>query len=462
MIPKADILNLAKEDRLRDTTVQKDYALGWLLYGIAEHPRLSRWVFKGGTCLKKCFFETYRFSEDLDFTIPSSEALNEEVIRQSLIDVSNWVHEESGIVIPTERIKVEGYSNKQDTESFQAKLFYSGPLRLPRSSQPRIKFDITQHEVLVDPPDHRAVFHGYRDALEPAPRVACYSVNEVLAEKTRALYERRGRARDVYDVVHISRNFREEIPRRLRSALRQRNSRSKGSSSRHRSRSSMESTRRGSRRTGINSCGTNFRTCRDWVHSWPSSSTRSHGGCSLNSPNRPRPDSQRSLPSRCCLGLTFGALGPGSGRAPSGCRTRSDSRRETVYWRESRITAVNGRLSPTPSGRRGPATFCCTGTRSTRQGFRRVGSRRTRSRRLWVPTCSMVHSPRGGQWSCSGAYLLGAGGSIGSIHYLPDEAPDLSRPTWARSGPGDLAEHAIEVGLAPLVEVHGEAPEGLG
>lgn len=26
------------------------------------------WVFKGGTCLKKCYFETYRFSEDLDFT----------------------------------------------------------------------------------------------------------------------------------------------------------------------------------------------------------------------------------------------------------------------------------------------------------------------------------------------------------------------------------------------------------
>ncbi len=26
-------------------------------------------MFKGGTCLKKCFVETYRFSEDLDFTV---------------------------------------------------------------------------------------------------------------------------------------------------------------------------------------------------------------------------------------------------------------------------------------------------------------------------------------------------------------------------------------------------------
>jgi len=34
---------------------------------------------------------------------------------------------------------------------------------------------------------------------------------EVLAEKSRALYERQGRARDVYDVVHLSRAFRETI-----------------------------------------------------------------------------------------------------------------------------------------------------------------------------------------------------------------------------------------------------------
>lgn len=211
MIPKAEILALAKEDRLQNTTVQKDYVLGWLLYGIVQHPILSRWVFKGGTCLKKCFFETYRFSEDLDFTVPEAEQLAEDAIRSSIVELTEWVHEESGITFPIERLKVEIYENKQGTTSYQAKLFYSGPLGLPRSAQQRIKFDITQHEVLVDSPDHRAISHGYSDALDPPPRIACYSVNEVLAEKTRALYERQGRARDVYDVVHISRNFREEI-----------------------------------------------------------------------------------------------------------------------------------------------------------------------------------------------------------------------------------------------------------
>ena len=74
MIPKASIDELAQVDGLLPTTVDKDYVLGWLLYGIAVHPYLSQWVFKGGTCLKKCFFETYRFSEDLDMDLISHDS----------------------------------------------------------------------------------------------------------------------------------------------------------------------------------------------------------------------------------------------------------------------------------------------------------------------------------------------------------------------------------------------------
>ena len=57
----------------------------------------------------------------------------------------------------------------------------------------------------------RMVHHGYSDAAQPAPMVLCYTINEILAEKTRALVQRNGRSRDVYDVVNISRNFRDSI-----------------------------------------------------------------------------------------------------------------------------------------------------------------------------------------------------------------------------------------------------------
>ncbi len=76
LINKDQILLIANETGLRPNIVEKDYVLGWLLAAIHENPTYSNsWVFKGGTCLKKCYFETYRFSEDLDFTLRDSSQL---------------------------------------------------------------------------------------------------------------------------------------------------------------------------------------------------------------------------------------------------------------------------------------------------------------------------------------------------------------------------------------------------
>ncbi len=48
--------------------VVKDHILGYLLAGIAVTPGLGdQLAFKGGTALRKCWFPTYRYSEDLDF-----------------------------------------------------------------------------------------------------------------------------------------------------------------------------------------------------------------------------------------------------------------------------------------------------------------------------------------------------------------------------------------------------------
>ncbi len=89
MIDHSDILARADEWDLREDVVEKDYVLGWMLWGIGVHTRLhSEWVFKGGTCLKKCFFETFRFSEDLDFTVTEGNSITAEEVKSSLARVS--------------------------------------------------------------------------------------------------------------------------------------------------------------------------------------------------------------------------------------------------------------------------------------------------------------------------------------------------------------------------------------
>jgi predicted nucleotidyltransferase component of viral defense system len=78
VIGKRELQQLQGEWTLDLGVIEKDYVLGWLLAGIAHHPALSRtWAFKGGTCLRKCYYETFRFSEDLDFTVIESQAADE-------------------------------------------------------------------------------------------------------------------------------------------------------------------------------------------------------------------------------------------------------------------------------------------------------------------------------------------------------------------------------------------------
>jgi predicted nucleotidyltransferase component of viral defense system len=71
-----------------------------LLAGIFNNALLTtEWVFKGGTCLKKCYFETYRFSEDLDFTLKSTEHLDEQFLVATFREIAEWIYEQSGIEI---------------------------------------------------------------------------------------------------------------------------------------------------------------------------------------------------------------------------------------------------------------------------------------------------------------------------------------------------------------------------
>lgn len=101
MILRQEILNLAAEFGLAANVVEKDYALGWMLAGFGQHPAIrDTWLFKGGTCLKKCFFETYRFSEDLDFTVVDATQLDGDFLSKLFQDVADWVYEQTGLVMP--------------------------------------------------------------------------------------------------------------------------------------------------------------------------------------------------------------------------------------------------------------------------------------------------------------------------------------------------------------------------
>ncbi len=203
MIDKRELLDAASRYSLGPHVVEKDYALGWALAGISAHPELSKnWVFKGGTCLKKCYFETYRFSEDLDFTLKDEAHINAEFLADAFANIADWIYEQSGLEFPADLQDFDIYTNPRGTVSCQGKLSYRGPLASRSGGLPRIKLDLTADEALVLPPVEMQIYHPYSDEPDGGITVLSYAYEETFAEKVRALAERT-RPRDLYDVINL-------------------------------------------------------------------------------------------------------------------------------------------------------------------------------------------------------------------------------------------------------------------
>lgn len=191
-----------------ENIVEKDYILGWILSGIASNETLKdKLAFKGGTALKKCFFDTYRFSEDLDFTVLSEEIYSKEKLNTSLQNMTLSISQISNIQFPS--ISIDEAQNLRGNLTFQIKISYIGPrgqINLP----PKIKLDLTRFETVVLPLEKRELLHNYSDKGDAKCQILCYPLDEILAEKIRSLLERT-RARDFYDVWRLLRDHSQMV-----------------------------------------------------------------------------------------------------------------------------------------------------------------------------------------------------------------------------------------------------------
>lgn len=204
MIHRNEISDSSAKLGLSLDVVEKDYVLGWVISAInQDHELRDSWVFKGGTCLKKCFFGNYRFSEDLDFTLTNQFHIDTAFLEDKFRTIAEWVYDNSGIELPKEDINFKERETIRNTISIKGKISYHGPIRRS-GSLPRIKLDLTADEALADKPVESIVYHAYSDLQQDLFHIQSYSYAEIFAEKLRATIER-SLPRDLYDVVEIYR-----------------------------------------------------------------------------------------------------------------------------------------------------------------------------------------------------------------------------------------------------------------
>ncbi len=201
MIPQRNIslisntLVTACGRRIPEAVIERDYVLAWFLTGLAGHSLRDILAFKGGTALRRCWFEGYRFSEDLDFTLIRPITLEDTLA--GLNESFTTVESDSGLRIAFDR---EDRNGHQNSHTFY--LRYQGPL--PAAND--VKVDITINEVLCFPLQDRPIQRTYDsfDDLPEGPTVQVYAIEEIVVEKLLALSDRaRNEPRDLYDLWYL-------------------------------------------------------------------------------------------------------------------------------------------------------------------------------------------------------------------------------------------------------------------
>ncbi|MEA3447123.1 MAG: nucleotidyl transferase AbiEii/AbiGii toxin family protein [Bacteroidota bacterium] len=193
MIKPGEIQKKARTEGVRDQQIEKDYVLSWILQGLAMHKALSKIiVFKGGTVLKKAYFEDYRFSEDLDFTLLDDNISNQQIF-EYFSEVFEYVKEEANI--PLEIID----NNKHKDGGINFYISYIGPLGGIGANK-RVKIDVSKSEKLQFEPIEKDVITSYSDQEEH--KLLSYSLEEILVEKLRSVMQRM-QARDFYDIWYL-------------------------------------------------------------------------------------------------------------------------------------------------------------------------------------------------------------------------------------------------------------------
>jgi len=210
MLTQAQVQRYAAESGLRDLLVaEKEVILTILLQLLTERGLLDRMAFKGGTCLRKMIVGSQgRFSTDLDFT--GLEEHNHEDVILAMMDAFHAPYHGIQFSVPD-----DGYYETLDGLSWGVNPSYRHDWN--QSDTNEVKLQISRRETPTLPTGMlEQQIQSYFRFLPFAPSpIRCLALDEILAEKLRACYQR-NKARDIYDLgMFAGRPMNQALIRRL-------------------------------------------------------------------------------------------------------------------------------------------------------------------------------------------------------------------------------------------------------
>lgn len=204
MVSLAELKRYSAENSVDVATLERDYAIGWLLKGIFVEEQLAKvLVFKGGTALRKAYFKDFRFSQDIDFTLLRS--IDASTLEGGISSVCATAYRDSGVEFSL--ISFAQTRSEMGEEAYEGKVSFVGP-RQQRGNPARIKIDLTSYEKVVLLPASLPLIHPYSDNCEV--NLLVYRLEEIVAEKLRTILQR-AHPRDLYDVWTVLKFYRNKL-----------------------------------------------------------------------------------------------------------------------------------------------------------------------------------------------------------------------------------------------------------
>ena len=182
MIHPNQIKRRADEDGLSAPAVERDYVLAHVLTAISERDRQAQIIFKGGTALRLCHFDDYRYSADLDFSL--IDGLDIEGALRLIVDAL------------ADRMERIGFPHLGLTRGTPPRIEYVGPLG---AKLRHLKLDLATDE-LVENTTALPIRRRYED--QERRRCHVYTLEEIAAEKLRCVMQR-VQCRDLFDLHEL-------------------------------------------------------------------------------------------------------------------------------------------------------------------------------------------------------------------------------------------------------------------
>ena len=210
MLTQPQLQRFAHESGIRNLEiVEKEVVLTYFLQLLSERGFLADMAFKGGTCIRKTWLGANgRFSTDVDFTATRQDKTPDDFVLQ-LAEITNEPFH--GIQFEIE-MGDKGWYEADDGVSWGVEPRYrhdlgNGVLKLQVSTRETPTLSIDSRAQL-------AISYFKLLTFKPAD-LPCLRIEEVLAEKIRATYQR-NKPRDIWDLDHFgTRPLPEALIRKL-------------------------------------------------------------------------------------------------------------------------------------------------------------------------------------------------------------------------------------------------------